>query len=179
MKSPFGPKITKALAPYRDILSFVVVLLVSDGLWKLTCARWEYSFLWPTDELASFVYTIVSYLREGVALVNGHRIVFDTGTGTTVIWGCTAIKQSWIWLCLIGFARGPWKHKLWYIPIGWIFIHLINIVRISAIALIVEHHPEQFELWHAYIFKYLFYGIMFLMWAGWILVTGENDPESK
>ena len=179
MSSSFWHKITKTIAPYRDIFVFVVVLLVSDGLWKLTCARYEHSFLWPTDELASIVYAIVSSLREGVSLLDGHRIVFASGTGTTIIWGCTAIKQAWIWLCLIAFARGPWKHKLWYIPAGWVLIMLINIVRISAIALIIEHHPEQFDLWHTYIFKYLFYGLMFLMWAGWSLAVGGSDQESK
>jgi hypothetical protein len=31
----------------------------------------------------------------------------------------------------------------------------------------IEHHPDWFELLHDYIFKYIFYGMLFLLWLWW------------
>jgi hypothetical protein len=33
--------------------------------------------------------------------------------------------------------------------------------------LFIEFHPEWFDLLHEYIFKYLFYGMLFLLWVWW------------
>lgn len=59
-------------------------------------------------------------------------------------------------------------NKLWFIPLGLFLIHFINIARISAITAFMEFHPEWFEVLHTYIFKYLFYGILFLFWVFYI-----------
>jgi exosortase/archaeosortase family protein len=75
-------------------------------------------------------------------------------------------------------ASGAWKHKLWYIPLGWGIIYGFNILRIYWISLIMQPHPELFLLFHNYLFKYLFYFVIFLMWVLWEQVIG-GDSESR
>jgi len=98
--------------------------------------------------------------------VVGNKIIrFDSGSGTAIIWGCTGLKQSFIWLCLILTVRGGGWHKLWYIPVGWLCCYAFNILRIFLIALFVEFHPDWFPLLHDYIFKYAFYAMLFGLWV--------------
>ena len=92
---------------------------------------------------------------------------FDSGSSVRIVWSCTALKQSFIWLIIMLVARGKWLRKLWFLPLGFVAIYLFNILRIALIAMIIEHHPELFELMHSYIFKYLFYLMLFGKWVWW------------
>ena len=129
--------------------------------------------------IARVVYWLVSLFRDTAFMADEHTIRFVGGTGTSIIWGCTAIKQSFIWFWLIATVR-PWivrfspftfhfspftLAKLWYIPLGWVCCYAFNILRIFLIALLIEHHPEWFHMLHDYIFKYLFYGMLFGLWV--------------
>ena len=74
-----------------------------------------------------------------------------------------------------------WLHKLWFIPFGWLCCYLFNILRIFIIALFIEHHPEWFHVLHDYIFKYLFYGMLFGLWVWFVEgIRGvESSPASE
>lgn len=164
--------------PYQDIIIFMVTLLVANYAWKFTMIGDENGdmvtwfgldvtapFEFMACHIASAVYWLVSLFRDTAYMVSEHTIRFESGSGTTIIWGCTGLKQSFIWLCLILTVRGGWKHKTWYIPLGWICCYAFNILRIFLITLFIEHHPDWFQVLHDHIFKYLFYGMMFLLWA--------------
>ena len=169
--------------PYKDIIVFVVTLLVANYAWKFTMNGDEVGtqvtwvgfditapFEFMACHVASAVYWLVSLFRDTVSMPDEHTICFASGTSTTIIWGCSGLKQSFIWLCLILTVlplanKQLWLHKLWYIPVGWVICYAVNILRIFAIALLIEHHPEWFHVMHDYIFKYLFYAILFGMWV--------------
>ena len=164
--------------PYEDIIIFVLTLFVANYFWKWTMVGDENGdmvmwFGWDITapfeimacHIASAVYWLLSLVRDTVHLVDAHTIRFDSGSGTTIIWGCSGLKQSFIWLMLMLTVRGGWKHKTWYIPLGWVFCYAFNILRIFLIALLIEFHPEWFHPLHDYVFKYLFYGGMFVLWV--------------
>lgn len=166
------------LRPYRDIIIFVVTLLVANYFWKFTMIGDEdgESVTWfgldvtaPFEfmacHVASAVYWLVSLVRDTAYMVGEHTIRFESGSGTTIIWGCSGLKQMFIWTCLILTVRGGWIHKTWYIPLGWICCHAFNILRIFLIALLIEQHPDWFHMLHDYIFKYLFYAMLFGLWV--------------
>lgn len=170
-------KIKSVLSPYTDIIIFVVTLLVANYFWKFTIHGDEGDTLvtWfgvnitaPFDFLARHitreVYWLIGLFRDTCTLTSPTSYYFDSGVGTSIAWSCTPLKQSFIWLCLLLTVRGGWKHKIWYIPLGWICIYIFNLLRIFSISLLTEFHPDWFELLHTYIFKYLFYGMMFLLW---------------
>ena len=65
-------------------------------------------------------------------------------------------------------TAGDWKSKTWFIPFGWLCIFAFNILRIVAITMFIEYHPDWFNVLHKYIFKYLFYGMMFMLWVWYV-----------
>ncbi len=145
--------------------------------------------------IASVVYAVVHYFRDSLYMVNETTMRFVEGGGTHIVWSCTPLKQMFIWVCLMlttpnyklltfnsktsfhtalpivplgakNFKLSTFNwNKLWFIPLGLVFIHIVNLARICAITAFMEFHPEWFELLHTYIFKYLFYGLMFLFWV--------------
>ena len=178
--------IKNKIRPYTDVLVFMLTLLVANYAWKWTFTGDENGdmvtwlgidvtapFEFMACHIARVVYEMVSVFRDTVYMVGEHTIRFETGTGTTIIWGCTGIKQSFIWMGLILTVRAlqpelrtkTWLHKLWFIPVGWVCCYAFNILRIFLIALFMESHPEWFHLLHDHIFKYAFYAMLFGLWV--------------
>ena len=177
------------LRPYRDVIVFVVTLLVANYFWKWPMNGDEHGeqvtwfgldvtapFEFMACHIASVVYGLLSLFRDTVYMADEHTIRFASGVGTTIIWGCSGLKQSFIWLCLILTVRPIFKSsnsqilkfsiaKLLYILLGWLCCYVFNILRIFLIALLIEHHPDWFEVLHNYIFKYLFYAMLFGLWV--------------
>lgn len=178
MKCPSLKRLFDALTPYLDVIIFMITLLVANYFWKFTMNGDEDGALvtWfglnvtaPFDimarHVAAAVYWLVDLFRDTAMMTDDYTIRFESGSGTRIIWGCSGLKQSFIWMCLILTVRGGWKQKLWFIPVGWVCCYAFNILRIFLIALFIEHHPEWFGMLHDYIFKYLFYGMMFGLWV--------------
>lgn len=168
------------LKPYTDIILFVVALLAANYFWKFTVLGDESGIqvTWlglditrPFDAMAhhitSIVYGLLSLTNEHVHFLEPNILRFDTGTSTKIVWSCTALKQSFIWIVIMLVARGSWLRKLWFIPLGLACAYLFNILRIALIAMSIEHHPEWFDFLHEYLFKYLFYGMLFGLWLWW------------
>ncbi len=138
--------------------------------------------------IAKVVYAFVHTFRDTLVMTDDVTMHFVNGGGTRIVWSCTPLKQMFIWICLILTTRTSFSaavfqrsglsvkrsfsvavlSKLWFIPLGCLLIHFINLARIAAITAFMEFHPEWFELLHTYIFKYVFYGLMFLFWVFYI-----------
>jgi exosortase/archaeosortase family protein len=173
-------KYIELLKPYYDIMLFVVALLAANYFWKFTVlgdeggdqVTWfgidiSRPFDFMAQHIAHVVYWLIQLTNDAVLFFEPNTIHFATGSGTKIVWGCTGIKQSFIWIIIMLVARGSWKRKLWFIPLGLLCAYLFNILRITLIAMALEHHPESFELLHNYLFKYLFYGMLFCLWIWW------------
>ncbi len=160
---------------------FILILLSAHFFWK-------FSFTYNEDEtiitfynfdlsnffnLASFnvannVHLLLNKIGYNTNLLANNVIIHQVSKHYAhVVWGCTSIKQMYIFICIILFYKGKWIHKIWYIPLGILLIYCFNIFRISFIIAIIDKHPEQFIFWHEYIMKYLFYIFIFLLWTFW------------
>ncbi|TGE27295.1 exosortase X [Hymenobacter metallicola] len=62
---------------------------------------------------------------------------------------------------------GPWRRKLWFIPLGIVVIYLINIVRVGALALNHLYSHQTVDFNHHYTFTFVVYGFIFLLWMLW------------
>ena len=169
--------------PYRDVIIFMVTLLVANYFWKFTMLGDEDGavvtwfgmdvtapFDWMARHIAAVVFWLVSLFRDTAFMPDDYTVRFTTGSGSRIIWGCSGLKQSFIWLCLILTVvpwkdRSLWLRKLWFIPLGWLCCYAFNILRIFLIAICIEQHPDWFHMLHDYIFKYLFYGMLFGLWV--------------
>lgn len=196
-------KTPQAVAPYRGVIGFVFILTLSNILWKYNIKGDETDSLVtlfgqnisaPFDMMARHVAEICTSVLQNlgwnVKLNSNNVITHENGISAQVIWACSGLKQAYIYLCIMIFSRGSWLKKIWYIPLGLILVYLFNIIRISFIIAFIENHPTAFDLLHLYIFKYLYYILIFGIWVFWEekiskpihLInepTDSNKPEKK
>lgn len=105
------------------------------------------------------------YRTMGIDGSNGVWIG-DSCNGLTLFATFSIFILSW---------PGPWKKKLWFIPLGILIIHILNIARISALSVIAYHHPEWLDFNHSYTFQAIVYGAIFLLWMWWAnRVSGDG-----
>jgi len=179
MKIKF-PKLPEKLAPYRGVIGFAIILMLSNVLWKynvlgdesntiVTLWSWDISapFIWMARHVAVVSANLLDFFGWNVTISSDNIIQHDTGSRIQVIWACSGLKQAYICFCILAFSRGPWIKKLWYVPLSLLVVYIFNIFRITFIIAIFKNHPQSFDLLHLYIFKYLFYGIIFAMWVYW------------
>lgn len=173
-------KFPEKYASFKGVLYFFTILLVSHFFWKLTMLGDESdtvvtffgmdlstAFNRMSDHVAKVSYMMLCFLGYEVNLGPENIISYANGVAVRIVWACTGFKQAYIFTVIIAFYYGPWLKKLWYIPMGLIIVYLYNIFRIVAIIALIENNPKNFALLHEGVFKYVFYGIIFLMWVLW------------
>lgn len=90
--------------------------------------------------------------------------------GTYGLWigdPCNGITLFALFTIFILWFPGPWKKKLWFIPLGLISIHLINVLRIVGLCIIVTFDYAYLDFNHNYTFTIIVNGFMFLLWIIW------------
>ncbi|CAG5079685.1 exosortase family protein XrtF [Parvicella tangerina] len=103
---------------------------------------------------------------------------FGPTHGTWIGEPCNGIKVMGLFGIFILAFPGKWKHKLWFIPAGFIIIHLANAIRVSALTIIEAKWPEYLDFNHNVTFQILIYGIIFLMWYIWVQKFSEINLKT-
>jgi exosortase family protein XrtF len=101
--------------------------------------------------------------------------------GTHGVWvgdPCNGISIFGLFAIFIVAYPGKWLHKLWFIPLGIISIHLANAIRIAALAIIVDIDVSLLEFNHNYTFTIFVYSIVILLWYWWIAKLSKNKIQS-
>lgn len=173
-------KMPELLKPYRSTLYFLLVLVCAHFFWKLlmkgddtdtvvTFLGLDLSapFNAMAAHVARVVYKVLEYTGFNVTLRPFNVICHDNMVCARIVWSCTGFKQAFIFLMIILFYKGSYKPKLWFIPLSMFAVYLINIVRISAIIALIKSYPAYFTFLHEYLFKYLFYIVLFAIWIYW------------
>lgn len=167
---------------------FAVLLLSFHYIYLYWASNSFYPFREQVDQLFVFASDI---LFNQSAWIVKHIFNLNHTTEGQTIWvvtnqggwgyvevspGCTSLKQWMHWLFIMLLFPGPCAHKLWYIPMGIIVIHFINIVRIVGLSLTLKPWPQHFDFFHDYIFKTFFYFMIFVMWVIWVEVFTKPKP---
>jgi exosortase/archaeosortase family protein len=176
----FKIKIPEKFKPYQGVFLFVLILLLSNYFWKFTVKGDEsdeiVTFLGndisaPFNVMATHVADVSAFLLDlsgyEVTVDEYNIIRHDNDLGIRIVWACTGFKQAFIFMMIMMLYPGPWLKKIWFIPAGLLIVYLYNIFRIVFILAVIKYNPIRFDLLHELIFKYIFYGIIFLMWVLW------------
>ncbi len=175
-------KFLEFIKPYQGIIYFVVLLLGTHLLWKLVVTgnmSGHEIAIFGVDMTAQFTilsywttricYSIIKLFPDTGTFISEGTIMYftDTKFPISIIWGCTGVKQLYCFATIILLYTGPLKDKLWYIPLGCLILWAYNIIRIVSICFLTRNHPEWFDALHEGWFRYIYYGIIFLLWVIW------------
>jgi exosortase/archaeosortase family protein len=193
-------KIKQFIISHKGILYFLVLLFFFHFAWKIAIdgdmddggVGEDYMYLFGRDITPAWFHTATLWLTSAVAwfvqLLPGtqdlirepNALYFPDGKITILIaWGCTGIKQMFIFAGIILFYFGPFLKKLWYIPLGCLILTIYNVIRIGLITVFTRGYPERFDSLHDGIFRYIYYTIVFLLWVYWEEVIVKKYRNEK
>jgi exosortase/archaeosortase family protein len=160
-----------------DVLIFAGIILGFHFFYRAWANWWCF---WPLkdvivflrDQLADLLFMQSTWLDThllGLDLIKEDRKMIFPGYGyISINLSCSGFKQMMQFLVLMLVFPGPWKHKLWFIPLGFVVVQLTNLFRITGLSLITIHCTDYWHFAHDNLFRPFFYVMMFLMWVWWV-----------
>lgn len=215
-------KLKKTLQPHKGIILFLLLFFAFEFVWKVFVRFGEddnehimlvagKDLTYCTDGLCSLTTNTTYWLVHDIL---GHKsynqlnniLYFDNAIPIEIVWGCVALKQMIIFGGIMIFYYGPWRKKLFYIPLSLIVIFIFNILRLTIISLVIKNpfpewfiaynvwqtgiawentyenyirvYTDWFHLFHRDIFPWIYYNALLLaLWFIW--EEKFNKPYQK
>jgi len=180
----------KKLIPESKIVRFIIVFLLIFLPWYfiddyMQMARygpffvnlWFFAYHLLLKSLM-FLSVHLTTLFTDVPITTTYRVI-DLGYYGSLSIGrpCLCADVMMLLLAFVVAYPGPWKKKLWFLPLGLASIHLMNVLRITALCLTKIYHPEWMHINHTYIFNMVILGFTFLLWVLWIAKVSPDNPK--
>jgi len=181
----------KRLQPLRDVAIFGILIIGFHFFFRFWAYQLHY---WPVHDFINTVYEPLTQLLydnsvwalkhltryDFTFLPDKREIWYVPGRGYVgVHYGCSGLKQFLQWIFLMLLFPGPWKHKAWFIPLGLIITHLVNVFRISGLSVVLIYMPRDWQFIHDNIYRPFFYVVMFLLWVWWVEKFRSKSKQNK
>ncbi|HPT14087.1 MAG TPA: archaeosortase/exosortase family protein [Bacteroidales bacterium] len=164
------------LWPVVDVFLFIIITYLFHKLW------WRFSyiiydtslFLSISDWLARMVYQASAWidahiLGMDVTLYFKNIIHFNVNNrGIEINESCSGFKQMYQVVILFLLFPGPWRHKLWYIPMGMASMFVINIIRVVLLSVTMVYWPQHWDFIHLWVLRPFYYLVIFILWVIWV-----------
>ena len=114
--------------------------------------------------------------------LNSTQLYLSGWHVVNVGWQCDGLPVLALFAGFIIAYPGPWRTKLWFVPLGMLLIHGINILRVAGLALnqLYSRHTVNFN--HHYTYTIIVYGFIFWLWTIWVRrfapATAPTDPPA-
>jgi exosortase family protein XrtF len=138
----------------------------------------------PVTKLASSNSAFVlRVLGTDVAIVDSARkpttsLVCDGKSIVSVYEGCNGVNVVIVFLAFI-IAFGPFtKRMMWFIPLGILGIHLINLGRITLLFWVSSSMPKYMYFTHKYLFTAIIYVAVLILWVWWVRISSAEKTQS-
>lgn len=106
-------------------------------------------------------------------------IGIDKSNGVWVGAACNAVTLIFLFAVFVLAYPGHQKSKIWFVPLGIVSIHILNIVRVCALALIAFYKPDLLAFNHTYTFTFIVYGYIFFLWMLWANKFSSITPSNE
>ena len=164
------------LEPMVDVAIFITITLLIHFSYRF----WVTQAYYPISDLMNNLHDFLServfiesswFIQHvlGMDITTVERTMYWPNNGYIAItYGCSGVKQILQFALLMVVFPGPWKKKLWYIPMGMFIVHLTNLFRIIGLAEVLVILPDYWKFSHDYIFRPIFYVVIFSLWVYWV-----------
>lgn len=112
-------------------------------------------------------------------IIDPNTFIFPSVNGyIAIVESCGGMKQMYQVFFLFILFPGPWKHKLWYIPLSFFIMYLTNVFRIIALSIVILIIPDYWDFSHDWILRPFFYVVLFGLWVFWVeFIVNPNNSK--
>ena len=160
---------------------FFRFVFISSSLYVLWYISYEY-YLKPKTTFDNVV--IDSLVRSGESIMEmfgleitdyassdgecRQHIGISGSGGVTVGAPCDGAVLYALFIIFVAAFPGNRKHKWWYIILGTLSVYLINVLRVIALAVVVNVNEDWLAFNHDYTFTIIVYAWVFFLWWLWV-----------
>jgi exosortase family protein XrtF len=157
------------------------IFIVSSSIVYLSWVILYDRYLQPQTNIDEQIIILIIAGAKQILQVLGYKtFVADSDFGAVRVLGidgtgglwigdnCDGIKLFGLFSIFVLCFPSAIKHKLWFIPLGILIIHLANILRVALLCIILAKHPDWLNFNHTYTFTFLVYSIIFILWIWFI-----------
>jgi exosortase/archaeosortase family protein len=171
------------LYAFKDVAIFMIILIFFHFLYRffssdINAVRFINN---SSDWLAEQVFVTSRWILEKLNVdvtafdqlnignsIRKRVIYYPENNGfVSVNHSWSGLKQFYQWVVLMLLYPGPWKHKAWFIPLGMVIIHIVNLFRIVGMTFVTIHLSQHWDFIHDYVMRPFFYVVMFALWVWW------------
>lgn len=139
-------------SPVNDWITKVISQQSATGLSAL---GWDAKSVQHTYQGGRYGYTLANIITID------HR---------PLVWiesGCNGLVLMAFFTIFVLAYPGKWSKKLWYIPMGLLLIHIVNLFRVSLLAVNKYNGDANFDFNHKYVYSTVVYLVIFGLWMVW------------
>lgn len=167
----------------KEVALFIIITLAIHIAWRIWQTQFNYA---PIREQMYGLMTMMAreVYRESVWIISGMIDIvrvdetmymhFPNKAIMYVNNSCSGLKQLIQFTLLMLIFPGPWKKKLWFIPLGILVMHFTNIFRMVGLGVVMNNWPYQWDFFHDTIFRFIFYVVIFALWVWWVEKIRRN-----
>tara|TARA_B110000438_G_C15528200_1_gene527271 strand:- start:79 stop:660 length:582 start_codon:yes stop_codon:yes gene_type:complete len=119
---------------------------------------------------SNFILSLFGYQPQIEIYSDMVVTVIQDGNFNHGVWigePCNGLKLFGVFSIFILAFPGSLKTKFWYIPLGIIILHFVNVLRIACLTLISAYKPTILTFNHNVTFQVIIYSFIFLLWYFW------------
>ncbi len=171
---------TRKTASRQTLIHVVLFAVITYGfhlIWKVFQQPIESAGFMVVlgDWFATRAYLAAMWVNEvllgmDVVAAPNNVVYFANERSMIINESCSGLKQFYQVLVLFILFPGPWRHKIWFIPLGLFVMHLTNVFRVVALSIAMAQVPQHWHFIHDWVLRPFFYVILFGLWVIWVEV---------
>ncbi|MCE3260867.1 MAG: hypothetical protein K0S12_2508 [Bacteroidetes bacterium] len=177
----------KALLKQNAFVKFIctagLLYLVLYLIYQFVVRRYTFydqRFIASIINVSEFILNLLGYKTFKILQdIDLQVIGIDGSTGVWIGPNCNAITLFSLFAVFVITYPGHQKAKLWFIPLGIVAIHILNIFRVVALTIINYKAYEYLDFNHTYTFTFLIYAFIFMLWMIWVNKFSSKKTEDK
>ena len=126
------------------------------------------------DILLTLTPWIINPLISHDITRNVISLILPSGFYVSYFFYLSGIKQLCLVIILFIIVPGPWRKKLWYIPLNILMILLFVVIRFLMLTMHCLIYPEHLHLIQDLLFGPMFYSEIFFSWMAWVLLVART-----
>ena len=126
------------------------------------------------DILLISIPALINPLFTGEVVRSGISLILPDGLYINYLFYLSGVKQICLVVILFILVQGPWRKKLWFIPMSIGVILITVFLRFLLLTVHCMTVPEHIYLLQDLIIVPILYAEILVMWMAWVLLIAKT-----